>query len=396
MVYWRCYIGRSLQAPLTLARATKDCAWAGYGPHASRSGEGHMTPVDPFVSVIMPVRNEEAFIARSLGAVLTQDYPPDRIEVIVADGESSDHTRAVIASLPGAERVHIVKNPQRRQAFGLNAALQRARGDIIVRVDGHTIIAPDYVRQCVRALSVSGAVNVGGCMRPTGLTPAGVAIAAAGASRFAVPTAFHVSDTPQYTDTVYLGAWPRAELIAVGGFDERMRVNEDYELNVRLRQRGGRIYLSPAIRSTYFGRQTLGALARQYFAYGRDRTNTLKLHPESLKPRQLVAPSFVAALLIGAALAPFSTQARNAWMALLGAYCLASLTASTRVARQERRAGRESRSLLPRLPVVFAVMHLSWGLGFWSGMLSGGALAPRDANDEAPVTLDAQPQGGNG
>src|SRR6185437_6462345 len=171
---------------------------------------------------------------------LSQQYPPERIEALIADGQSDDRTRAVIASLPGAERVRVIENPQRRQAFGLNLALRQARGDIIVRVDGHTIIAPDYVRQCVQALAESGAVNVGGRMEPyaepQGATPMGRAIAAAGASRFGVPTAFHVSATPQYTDTVYLGAWPRDALLAVGGFDERLRVNEDYELNYRLRR----------------------------------------------------------------------------------------------------------------------------------------------------------------
>ena len=340
---------------------------------------------DPFVSVIMAIRNEEAFIARSLGAVLSQQYPPERIEVLVADGQSDDHTRAVIVCLPGAERVRVLENPQRRQAFGLNLALRQARGDIIVRVDGHTIIAPDYVRQCVQALAESGAVNVGGRMEPQGATPMGRAIAAAGASRFGVPTAFHVSATPQFTDTVYLGAWPREALLAMGGFDERLRVNEDYELNYRLRRAGGHIYLSPAIRSTYFGRQTLRALARQYFAYGWDRTNTLKLHPSSLKLRQMVAPTFVAALLIGGALATVNGAARVAWAALLAVYALANIGASAQVGR---RAGW---GLLPRVPLVFATMHIAWGLGFWKGLLFGGALARRN---EAPAQLDMQSQGG--
>jgi len=352
-----------------------------------------MRMADPFVTVIMPVRNEEAFIARSLGAVLSQRYPAARLDVLVTDGQSDDRTRAVIASLPGAERVRVIENPRRRQAFGLNLALRQARGDIIVRVDGHTIIAPDYVRQCVQALAQSGAVNVGGRMEPQGETPMGRAIAAAGASRFGVPTAFHVSETPQYTDTVYMGAWRRDALLAVGGFNERLRVNEDYELNYRLRRAGGRIYLSPAIRSTYFGRQTLGALARQYFAYGADRTNTLKLHPASLKPRQLVAPAFVCALLFGGALASLNEAARVAWTAIIALYALLNLSASARVARRE---GRSGWLLLPRLPLVFATMHVAWGLGFWRGLLFGGSPAPRDAAPNGLETpLETQTQGGH-
>ena len=118
-------------------------------------------PDRPFVSVIMPVRNEAAFIERSLGAVLAQDYPSDRCEIIIADGMSDDDTRAIIQRLPGSERIRILDNPRRLQAPGLNLALAAARGDVIIRVDGHTIIAPDYVTQCVGALHETGAANVG-------------------------------------------------------------------------------------------------------------------------------------------------------------------------------------------------------------------------------------------
>ncbi len=338
---------------------------------------------EPYVSVIMPVRNEESFIARSLGAALAQDYPADRIEVIVADGQSDDRTRAIIRELPGSERVKVIDNPRRWQSCGLNLALRRARGEIIVRVDGHTMIAPDYVRQCVRALRETEAVNVGGRMEPRGETRVGRAIAAAGSSRFGVPTAFHVSDKPQFTDTVYLGAWPRETLIAAGGFDERLPINEDYELNYRLRQAGGRVYLSPTIHSTYYGRQTLGELARQYYAYGWGRASTLRLHPGSLKPRQLVAPIFVGALVVGMALAPLGVAPRLAWLVLLGIYALANGVASTLAAW---RAGWDS---LVITPAVFVIMHIAWGLGFWAGVAGfaprrwAGAALPRDRAQES-------------
>jgi len=346
---------------------------------------------DPLVTVIMPIRNEEAFIARSAGAVLQQDYPADRLEFIIADGQSDDRTRAVIDTLPGSERIQVIDNPRRRQAFGLNLALRRARGEIIVRVDGHTIIAPDYIRQCVQALRETGAVNVGGRMEPHGETRVGRAIAAAGSSRFGVPTAFHVSDRPQFTDTVYLGAWPRKALLAAGGFDERLRVNEDYELNFRLRQAGGRVFLSPAIRSVYYGRQTLRALARQYATYGWDRTNTLRLHPGSLKPRQLVAPTFVAALLLGAVLAPLGVAPRLAWLGLVALYAGADGVASVGVAR---RAGWD---LLPIAPVVFATMHIAWGMGFWVGIARiapasrSGGTPPRQTREAITQPQQGQP-----
>ncbi len=316
----------------------------------------------PFVTVVMPIRNEEAFIARSLGAVLAQDYPPDKVEVLIADGMSDDHTAEVIHSLPNSERVRIIPNPDRIQAAGLNLAMKQARGEYVIRVDGHTIIAPDYVRCCVEALQATGAHNVGGPMDPVGLTPMGKAIAAAGKSPFAVPSAFHVSQTAQFTDTVYMGAWPKQVLDAVGYFDSGYAINEDYELNVRIRQAGGQIYLSPDIRCAYYGRQTLGALTRQYYRYGKGKVATLRKHPGSLKSRHLVAPLFVAGLAVGCLLSLIFPWARVLWLAGIVAYAAAALLFSYRI------ASKTDMRLLWRLPLVFAAMHLTWGAGFWVGL----------------------------
>jgi succinoglycan biosynthesis protein ExoA len=313
----------------------------------------------PFVSVVIPIRNEEAFIARCLEAVLIQDYPPEQLEILVADGMSTDRTRAIIAGLEDAARITVIDNTGLIQAAGLNAALQRARGEIVVRVDGHTVIAPDYVRECVAALAETGAHNVGGAMDPAGVTPTGRAIAAAGKSAFAVPTAFHVARQAQYTDTVYLGAWPRRVFEEVGLFNPAVNVNEDYELNYRIRQAGGRVYFTPRIRSTYYGRQTLRALARQYFRYGRTKVRMLRLHPGSLRPRQMVAPTFVAGLIGGLLLGMAFPPVLAAWGLMLGAYAAASLIASLQAFR--RAPGVD----LWRLPVIFFTIHGAWGLGFW-------------------------------
>jgi len=317
----------------------------------------------PFVTVIMPVYNEEAFIARSLGAVLAQDYPPERFEILVVDGMSRDATRRVIQSLPDAQRVRIIDNPQRLQAAAMNIALPHAKGEVIVRVDGHTIIAPDYLRACVRALQTTEAWNVGGGMHPVGETPMGKAIAAAGRSAFAVPTAFHVSQQPAYTDTVYMGAWWRWALERVGGFDPTFAINEDYELNYRIRAAGGKIYFSPEIRSDYYCRQTLAALWRQYYRYGIGRVQTLRKHPRSLRARQLAAPLFVAGVFGGALTAPFNALLRALWLLGLALYGVANLFFSWRTAR------RHGMAHLPRLPLVFLTIHIAWGLGFWRGLL---------------------------
>ncbi len=317
----------------------------------------------PLVTVIMPIRNEEAFIARSLGAVLAQDYPVDRIEVLVADGMSDDQTLSMIQSLPGAERVRIIPNPRRIQAAGMNEAIPHAHGEIIIRVDGHTVIAPDYIQQCVLALQATGAQNVGGPMNPAGITPLGKALAVAGKSSFAVPSAFHVSQRMQYTDTVYLGAWPRQVFDQVGLYNEHVGVNEDYELNYRIRKAGGKIYFSPAIRSQYFGRQTIGALVRQYFRYGRSKMMMLRDHPASVRWRQLVAPAFVVGVVGGVVLSLLIPGFWNLWAGGLMLYIMLSLYFSARLAAQN------GWQLFWRLPLVFFAIHFAWGTGFWVELL---------------------------
>ncbi len=315
----------------------------------------------PFISVIMPVRNEAAHIRASLGAVLAQDYPAEFVEVLIADGMSTDDTLDQIQQLSGAERVRIFANPRLWQAPGLNMLIREARGDIIARVDGHTVIAPDYLRRCVEALQTSGADEVGGAISPVGLTSLAATIALACRSAFAVPGAFHVGKQAQFVDTVYLGAWPREVLIALSGFQERLRANEDYELNIRLRQRGGTIYYSPTIRSTYFGRQSVSSLAEQYLLYGRAKTSVLRQHPTSLRLRQVIAPAFVAALILGGIGAMLNAVLAWMWLVMVSAYlclCLAFTLLS---------AQKGGRAMLWLMPCIFFIIHLSWGFGFWIG-----------------------------
>lgn len=323
----------------------------------------------PLVSIIMPVRNEAKFIKRSLGAVLHQTYPHERIEVIIADGQSTDNTREIIRQISTDVRVIIIDNPRIRQAPGLNLAIQHAGGSIIVRVDGHTIIAPDYVQECVRALKETGAANVGGPMVPVGDTLMGKAIASAGRSPFAVPTAFHVSDKAQFTDTVYMGAWMRQIFEQVGLYNEEMLTNEDYELNHRIVKHGSKIYLTPHIKSLYYGRQTLSALARQYFHYGVGKTHTLSLHPESLKPRHLVAPLFVLFIVIGGALSWLHPLLAMGWAAGMLSYATLNLLFTF------RQAVKDSASMW-RISVAFLTIHLTWGSGFLYGV---GSKAVRRA-----------------
>ena len=262
---------------------------------------GHVHPMSssralPTVTVIMPTRNEERFIARSLGAVFDQDYPADLLQVLVADAMSEDHTREIVEEVALARQhaVEIVENPGRIVPTGFNAALARARGEVIVRVDGHTIIAPDYVSECVRALAASGADNVGGRMDAEGCGAVAEAIALATSSPFGVGNArFHYARGNHWVDTVYLGAWPRAVFEQVGMFDPEMACDEDDELNYRLRAHGGRVLLTDRIRSRYFNRTSLRMLFRQYRQYGMWKVRVLQKHPRQMSTRQLVPPVFV-------------------------------------------------------------------------------------------------------
>ncbi len=319
----------------------------------------------PFVSVIMPVRNEAPFIRHSLGAVLAQDYPPHRFEILVVDGDSDDATVATIRAYAGDDsRVVMLSNPGRLQAHALNLALDRARGSVIVRVDGRSLVAPDYMRQCVHALHDTGAATVGGPLRSVGITPQGRAIAVAYRSPFGVPSRYRISHRAEYVDQVYLGAWPRVVLDRAGGFDPEVVPNEDYELNYRIRKAGGRVFLTPAIRSLYYGRQTVGALWRQYMQYGRGKLRVVAKYPASTRPRHLVAPAFVAAVVLGSLLALFSPLIAWGWLAVVCSYFLVNLAASFRESRRVRAC-----SML-RLSLAFAVMHVGWGVGFWLELLA--------------------------
>lgn len=321
----------------------------------------------PFVSIILPIRNEADFIERSLGAILQQEYPSNRLEVLIADGMSEDSTRDIIARIAKTTPipVKIIENPQRIVPTGFNAALSVARGEVIVRIDGHTIVSHDYVLQCVELLIANpDVVNVGGRMKAVSSTCFGQAVAAATSTPFGVGGArFHYTENEEYTDTVYMGAWWRRTLIKMGGFDEEFVRNQDDEFNYRLRAAGGKILISPKVKSTYYNRTTLRALWRQYYQYGVYKVRVMQKHLRQMRPRQFVPAAFVAGVIGGGVLSLFGKRISALWKLILVVYGFANLFASLVTAM------RYSWHLFPYLPVVFLTLHLSYGLGFWRGML---------------------------
>jgi len=328
----------------------------------------------PFVSVVMPVRNEEAYIEGSLSSVLAQDYPAERMEVIVADGQSTDRTREIIEELDradsGGSRVRIVDNPRRIAPTALNIALREARGEIVVRVDGHCEIAPDYVRRCVEHLEAADLTGgrlagVGGPIETIGETFLAQAVAVVMSSHFGVGgSAFRTGRAEAtFVDTVAFPAYPRAVLEKAGPYDEELVRNQDDEFNYRLRKAGGRLLLAPDVRSRYFSRATVKSLARQYFQYGFWKVRVLQKHPRQMSLRQFVPPAFVGALLVSLLLA-FTLPAGAALLAAVGgAYLAANLMASVLT------AAKAGWRFLPLLPLLFATLHLGYGSGFLLGLL---------------------------
>jgi succinoglycan biosynthesis protein ExoA len=320
----------------------------------------------PFVTVVMPVRNEAGFIERSLGSVLTQDYSPDRMEVIIADGMSGDGTREMVLRLAASDpRVTLVDNPGRIAPTALNIAIARSRGDVVVRVDGHCEIAPDYVSRCVHHLASGETAGVGGPLETVGQTRVAQVIAIAMSLGFGVGgAAFRTRKMwTGFVDTVAFPAYTRAALRLAGPYDEELVRNQDDEYNYRLRERGGRILLAADVRARYYGRASVGSLFRQYFQYGLWKVRVLQKHPRQMRPRQFIPPLFVATLLLLAVGALFVPATRVGLLGGAGIYVVACLFASAAAAR---RTGFPEALLLP---AVFAVLHLSYGIGFLAGLV---------------------------
>lgn len=319
----------------------------------------------PFVSLVMPVRNEASFIAHSLGAVLAQDYPSERIEVIVADGMSTDGTRELVRSFQARHcSLCLIDNPEKIAPTGLNAALRQAIGDIIIRVDGHCEVAPDYVRRCVEHLQ-DGVDCVGGPIETVGETLSARAIALAMSSNFGVGgAAFRtVKDRQIEVETVAFPAYTRRAIEKAGLFDEELVRNQDDEYNYRLRELGGCILLCPNIHSRYYSRGSLQPLWRQYFQYGYWKVRVMQKHPGQMRLRQFAPPLLVAVLLVSLPLALFPGAGRWVFGFITGSYIVANLAATLLSAR------KGNWRLMPLLPLTFIVLHLAYGSGFLFGII---------------------------
>jgi len=327
----------------------------------------------PKVSIIIPCYNEQSTIRLLLDALLGQTFPRAEMEVIIADGMSTDGTRGEIAAFqkehPDLD-VHVVDNSVRSIPSALNRAIEASRGGIIVRLDAHSKPYPDYVERCVTALEEKRGDNVGGVweIQPGADTWVAKSIAVAAAHPLGVGDALyrHAKHAAE-VDTVPFGSFRRELIDRIGYFDETLLTNEDYEFNARIRKAGGRIWLDPSIRSTYFARSSLVELMKQYWRYGFWKWRMLRRYANTLRWRQALPPLFVSSIIVLVFITLFYPLAGFALLGELLIYFFILTLAGLRVGLQ-----KQNPYLLLGLPMAISVMHISWGGGFlWSILTTG-------------------------
>lgn len=321
----------------------------------------------PRVSIVMPCRNEAAYIGPCLDSILATDYPLDLVEVLVADGRSDDGTREIVERWAARHScIQLLDNPARITPTALNTAIRAATGDVIIRMDAHGVYPRDYVSRLVTALEETGADNVGGVVvtLPADDTPAARAIALAFAHPLGVGNAYFRIGVagPRWVDTVPFGCFRRELFDRIGMFDEELVRNQDDEFNLRLIGRGGRILLLPDVVSLYYGRRSLGAVARMFYQYGYFKPLVAR-KAERIMTRQLVPPLFVLSLVATAVLGIWMPVARAAFAAIAGPYVALVLTGAALAARKH---GFRCAAVLA---AVFSVMHVCYGIGYLRGIL---------------------------
>jgi glycosyltransferase involved in cell wall biosynthesis len=326
----------------------------------------------PTVSIIVPCYNEQATIRPLLDSIREQSYPLELLEVVISDGLSTDGTRASIASFQSEHPellVRVVDNKARTIPSGLNRAIESARGEMLVRLDAHSMPQREYVQRCVQLLEEGRGANVGGVWEilPGAQTWMAHSIALAAAHPLGAGDAmYRLSPKAGAVDTVPFGSFRRSLIEEIGKFDESLHSNEDYEFNTRVRKAGCTVWLDPAVRSTYIARATLGGLAGQYWRYGFWKLQMLRRYPSTLRWRQALPPVFTASLVCLLLLSiPFELPR---WLLALELLGYGAVLASAGLAAAIK---RKNPSYFFGLPMAVATMHLAWGSGFIWSLVSG-------------------------
>jgi len=311
----------------------------------------------------MPVLNEEKYLESAVTSIFEQKgLENTNIEVVLALGPSTDQTNTVAETLKSRFPVKTVQNPTGKTPAGLNLAIAEARYDVIVRVDAHSILSPEYTAQALEVLNTTGAANVGGLMKAEGTTSFQKAVAWAYRSRIGLGGGtFHIGGKAGPSDSVYLGVFRADILKELKGFNEKMIRGQDWELNLRIRQSGHTVWFDPRLEVTYFPRSSLSKLSKQFFDTGAWRAQLTKTHLGSANLRYFAPPALVIAVTMGllsfllgfgGVLGLIPTLIYIA-LVLLSSISAKKLNLSSRLA----------------LLLVLPTMHLSWGSGFLSGLI---------------------------
>ena len=347
-------------------------------------------PGTPVVSVLLPVRNEERHLRECLSSLVGQDFPAKKMEVLAVDGRSEDATLDILEefrrSYPG---IRIIDNPKRSVTAALNIAVGLARGRYFVRCDAHARYAPDYLSSCLAVAEETGAANVGGHMRalPGQESAVARAIMLAHYSRFGLGGGrFHDPSAEGYVETVWLGCYRRDVFDRIGCFNERLPRSEDIDLNARLLRAGMRCYLSKRIRASYFCRSGLPSLLLQKLRDGIGVIRTLRYNRRAVRVRHCIPPIFVTSLLLFAALSwlPLFRGLLFLELALYAAaagfFTILAWIATPRIITLRRR-DRLTAALM--LPVVFAAMHVAYGIGSLYSLITLPVFILKTRNDGA-------------
>jgi GT2 family glycosyltransferase len=319
----------------------------------------------PLVSIVIPMLNEIDAVERCIRSIWEQDYPQERLEIVVVDGLSTDGSREKVRALMQIrDNIRLLDNPVARTPVSLNIGARSSRGDVVIILGAHTRLKADFIRQNIACMQAMDVPCTGGTQINTGVTFLQQAIGYAMGSRFGIPSApYRFFRKPRFVDTVVYAAYKRELFEQVGYFDEELHISEDAEFNWRIRQAGHRIYFSPDIVSYYYPRKNLRLLARQFLNYGILRVNVVKKHWDAVKLLHLLPPLFLIISLILAATV-FIWPASVKVLAAIWALYLVYVMLAGVITAQQQRCYRH----LVLLPLIFMVMQLCWAAGFMIGI----------------------------
>jgi len=340
-----------------------------------------MESATKFVSVVIPCREEKKYIAQALKSILANDYPQDRLELLVVDGMSTDGTREIVTEFSRIyPLIKVFDNPKKIPASALNIGIAQAKGDIIMRMDSHSTYPPNYISSLVEWQDKTGAENVGGVWRtlPGGDSAMARAIALGMSHPFGVGNVYFRigASSPRWVDSVPFGCYPREVFEEIGLFDEDLVRNQDDEFNLRLKKKGGRILMVPDLVIDYYARENLSKLWRMYYQYGYFKASVARKLGWVLSLRHFIPSLFVLALTGSFLLSWWSPLLGGLGILILAIYLLADAIFAWRAGR------RQGITVTACLAIVFPTLHFGYGIGFLKGLVDFFLLGKKGVKAE--------------